>query len=509
MAEYSTNPAKFTLVLPPPTAEELATIMELKAEHMQLQEERKLYRGLFEAVYNDLAKAWTEDARLRTEIQHLREELMSIGSSLGFDTSTCEAWQHASSEEGAENIQEFYLHMRTKASNSAAVDEQDLPPQLPSDSQPHRGAEVLDLQASVATEAALRASGMQIVGLTTTTENTRISWDACTAPGGYTWPTEPTPMLDQCQSFMQTATQTFQAPIQRSMSTGTSTLPILPESSQGLMLCSPLSPVGGFSNSASRTNAIVEAYPLQVSTACMPMLQDDSLYNVTAEEMHSLTAAGCKVSQDHVQTCQRPQTGSTLQVADIPVTRPPENFTMGCNLAYEEQVCLLEHTQPQGSHAQSPLDSSTGPDSSPIAPGLTTLIIRNVPARYTKEMLIREWPADGAYDFLYLPFNFKQKRTAGFAFLNFTSHEAAVAFHRQWHGKPLRDHGTAKNLNISAADVQGLEENVRHLFASNISRVKNIKFLPSVFNGIQEVPFAEVLDRMDLSCVPDLAEQHV
>jgi len=93
--------------------------------------------------------------------------------------------------------------------------------------------------------------------------------------------------------------------------------------------------------------------------------------------------------------------------------------------------------------------------------------------------------------------------------LNFTSHEAAVAFHRQWHGKPLRDHGTAKNLNISAADVQGLEENVRHLFASNISRVKNIKFLPSVFNGIQEVPFAEVLDRMDLSCVPDLAEQHV
>jgi len=110
---------------------------------------------------------------------------------------------------------------------------------------------------------------------------------------------------------------------------------------------------------------------------------------------------------------------------------------------------------------------------------------------------MQEWPADGTYDFLYLPFNLKQKRSAGFAFVNFTSHAAAVDFYSRWHGKSLRDQGTAKRLSISTGEPQGLEENVRHVAACN--RVKNSKYLPSVFNGIDEVPFEELLEQITTS----------
>jgi len=110
---------------------------------------------------------------------------------------------------------------------------------------------------------------------------------------------------------------------------------------------------------------------------------------------------------------------------------------------------------------------------------------------------MQEWPVDGTYDLLYLPFSFKQKRTAGYAFVNFTTHEAAVDFYSRWHGKSLRDQGTAKRLSIGTAETQGLEGNLRLLAAC--SRIKNSKYLPSVFNGIDEVPLEELLEQITIS----------
>jgi len=72
-----------------------------------------------------------------------------------------------------------------------------------------------------------------------------------------------------------------------------------------------------------------------------------------------------------------------------------------------------------------------------------------------------------------------------------------VDFYSRWHGKSLRDQGTAKQLSISTGEPQGLEENVRHVAACN--RVKNSKYLPSVFNGIDEVPFEELLEQITTS----------
>jgi len=371
------------------------------------------------------------------------------------------------------------------------------------------------LEELVASTVACRVSGMQTAALTTTPDMSHRPWEghSATVPGqstamytcstpapqGYTVP------VDQCQNFMPTAPQTFQEPIQSKMSRGAST---------GSNSSSAAALPEGSNYIAPRPNRVVETHLPMVANASAPASQRVSLHAVNDQHLHLSTDP----YHNHVEAHQPPQPVGMPQVlSDIAVNRPFQEFEMGSalpgenlqrNSAHEEQLGLLEHSQAQGS-TEPTSDSSSGAISSPIAPGVTTLVIRNVPGRYSKDMLMQEWPADGTYDFIFLPFNFKQKRTAGFAFINFLSHEAAVAFHTKWHGKPLRNQGTAKNLSVSAAGVQGLEENIRHVFALNSNRIQNTKFLPSVFNGIHEVPFADVLKQLDLSNIGDPAEQDV
>merc|ERR1712032_1361780 len=59
----------------------------------------------------------------------------------------------------------------------------------------------------------------------------------------------------------------------------------------------------------------------------------------------------------------------------------------------------------------------------------TTVSLRSVPRRYTREMvmeLLDEHGFAGRYDFLYLPTDFNRMISCGFAFLNMISHVDAV-----------------------------------------------------------------------------------
>merc|ERR1712059_101446 len=67
----------------------------------------------------------------------------------------------------------------------------------------------------------------------------------------------------------------------------------------------------------------------------------------------------------------------------------------------------------------------------------TTLMIRNVPVLYTREMLLEEWPNQGTFDFLYLPFSCSTQRNLSYGFVNFTSEAAARAFVGKWQKKRL------------------------------------------------------------------------
>lgn len=123
-----------------------------------------------------------------------------------------------------------------------------------------------------------------------------------------------------------------------------------------------------------------------------------------------------------------------------------------------------------------------------------TLMVRNIPVRYTQEMLLKEWPNECTYDFLYLPICIDSKRNASFAFVNFVSTAAALAFHARWHKHRLAYFRSRKPLDISAADVQGRDENLLQIVRHKTFRIRNSQFQPALFDGHDRVSMEDYLD---------------
>lgn len=128
-----------------------------------------------------------------------------------------------------------------------------------------------------------------------------------------------------------------------------------------------------------------------------------------------------------------------------------------------------------------------------VAAGTTTLVVRNIPARYNQDKILAEWQPDGSFDMLFLPFDARTGRTSGCAYLNFVSHEAALEFQRTRQGSFLAKHGPGKHLDIAAATLQGLEANLRQ-FAGKSQLCESR--LPALFVGRKRVSSAQVLQEL-------------
>jgi len=112
---------------------------------------------------------------------------------------------------------------------------------------------------------------------------------------------------------------------------------------------------------------------------------------------------------------------------------------------------------------------------SQMAPGAaraslyTTVMLRNIPNRYTRDMLVEKLSAtNGAcIDFLYLPIDFTSKCNVGYAFINFREAAFAKDFTSEFHGKQSQEvlpgFGSSKTCEVSYARVQGLEANMENL----------------------------------------------
>lgn len=125
-------------------------------------------------------------------------------------------------------------------------------------------------------------------------------------------------------------------------------------------------------------------------------------------------------------------------------------------------------------------------------------MVRNIPVRYTQDMLLKEWPNDtGMYDFLYLPICIDRKRNASFCFINFNSQESAIEFQQTWHKKRLANFSTRKPLDISPADVQGRDENLLQILRNKTFRIRNIHFQPAIFKGPERVTMEDFLEELD------------
>jgi hypothetical protein len=130
----------------------------------------------------------------------------------------------------------------------------------------------------------------------------------------------------------------------------------------------------------------------------------------------------------------------------------------------------------------------------------TTVMLRNIPNKYTREMLIKQLSIDfkGHFDFMYLPIDFKNKCNVGYGFINFRTTEACERFVEQFNGvdvrKCLPGLNSKKVVEVTPARVQGLSENVRRLRNSPVMNqlVDHPNWMPLLFNenGEQE-PFPQ------------------
>lgn len=131
-------------------------------------------------------------------------------------------------------------------------------------------------------------------------------------------------------------------------------------------------------------------------------------------------------------------------------------------------------------------------------PGNTTVMLRNIPNKYTREMLIKQLNQDyrGFFDFMYLPVDFRNKCNVGYGFINFRTTEACENFIKQFHGvdvrKCLPGLNSKKVAEVTPARVQGLAENVRRLRNSPVMNqlAEHPEWMPLLFNEYgQEEPF--------------------
>mmetsp|Transcript_41437 Transcript_41437/g.125202 ORF Transcript_41437/g.125202 Transcript_41437/m.125202 type:complete len:516 (-) Transcript_41437:148-1695(-) len=139
-----------------------------------------------------------------------------------------------------------------------------------------------------------------------------------------------------------------------------------------------------------------------------------------------------------------------------------------------------------------------GGDQLDMANGFTTVMLRNIPNKYTREMLIKQLCLEfnGLFDFMYLPIDFKNKCNVGYGFINFRTPEACEVFVSKFHGvdvrKCLPGLNSKKIVEVTPARVQGLSENVRRLKNSPVMNQlqDHPEWMPLLFNkdGIEE-PF--------------------
>jgi hypothetical protein len=103
----------------------------------------------------------------------------------------------------------------------------------------------------------------------------------------------------------------------------------------------------------------------------------------------------------------------------------------------------------------------------------TTVMMRNIPNKYTQQMLLSEISQAGflgTYDFLYLPIDPETKANRGYAFLNFVSPSYAWMFKMTYDGRKMSHFNSHKVASVMKATLQGFEANYAHYSTTRVNR---------------------------------------
>ncbi|KAF9969845.1 hypothetical protein BGZ73_007620 [Actinomortierella ambigua] len=112
----------------------------------------------------------------------------------------------------------------------------------------------------------------------------------------------------------------------------------------------------------------------------------------------------------------------------------------------------------------------------------TTLMVRNIPNKYTQQMFY-EWINDthhGKFDFLYLRIDFKNKCNVGYAFVNFVSVEVIESFAQAHVGRKWPRFNSDKICELAYATVQGRDALVEKFRNSSVMK-EDPNYRPKLF----------------------------
>jgi hypothetical protein len=117
--------------------------------------------------------------------------------------------------------------------------------------------------------------------------------------------------------------------------------------------------------------------------------------------------------------------------------------------------------------------------------GVVTVMVRQIPRRYTQLMFLKEVNRsfEGFFDFLYLPYDLKKGINVGYGFINFISHERALEFRKEFDNSYIDTQTKArgKPLRVHPASVQGYEANFQHFAHTKTGQKQDPQFSPLFF----------------------------
>ena len=93
----------------------------------------------------------------------------------------------------------------------------------------------------------------------------------------------------------------------------------------------------------------------------------------------------------------------------------------------------------------------------------TTVMIRNIPIKYTDEILKESLSEfNGKYDCLYMPYDYEKNGNKGYAFINFVNPLHILYFYEKFNGKKWLYFESSKICELNCAHFQGINEIQKH-----------------------------------------------
>ncbi|KAL8468393.1 hypothetical protein ACS0TY_031562 [Phlomoides rotata] len=104
----------------------------------------------------------------------------------------------------------------------------------------------------------------------------------------------------------------------------------------------------------------------------------------------------------------------------------------------------------------------------------TTLMIKNIPNKYTSNMLLDAINEHhmGTFDFLYLPIDFKNKCNMGYAFINMLSPSYIIPFYEAFNKKKWEKFNSEKIASLAYGRIQGKSALIAHFQNSSLMNVE-------------------------------------